>query len=54
MEDRKYRSLVEVTSDWIWEVDRDARYVYSSPKVQEILGYRSEELIGMRPFELMP
>jgi len=50
----RFRALVEVTSDWIWAVDKDAVYTYSSPKVRELLGYEPEEIIGKTPFELMP
>jgi PAS domain S-box-containing protein len=50
----KYRSLVETTSDWIWEVGADGTYTYASPKVEEILGYHPEEIVGMTPFDLMP
>ena len=50
----KYRSLVETTSDWIWEVDTDGVYTYANPKVEEILGYKPEEVIGKTPFDFMP
>ena len=50
----RFRSLVEATSDWVWEVDAAARYTYASPKVEELLGYRPGELIGRTPFDLMP
>jgi len=46
--------LVEVTSDWIWAVDKDAVYTYSSPKIRDLLGYEPEEIIGKTPFDLMP
>jgi PAS domain S-box-containing protein len=49
-----FRSLVETTSDWIWEVDNDGIYTYASPRVKEILGYEPEEMIGKRPFDFMP
>jgi hypothetical protein len=35
----RFRSLVETTSDWIWEVNPDGAYIYSSPKVQDLLGF---------------
>lgn len=35
----KFRNLVEVTSDWIWEVNRQGLFTYVSPKVRDILGY---------------
>ncbi len=49
-----YRSLVENTSDWIWEVDRDGIYTYVNPKATELLGYEPEEIIGRTPFDFMP
>jgi PAS domain S-box-containing protein len=52
-EDR-FRSLVETTSDWIWEVDKNGVYTYVSPKIRDILGYEPEEILGKTPFDLMP
>ena len=53
-EDR-FRALVESTSDWIWELDTQARFRYASPQVKEILGYEPEELVNrMTGFDLMP
>ena len=49
----KFRSLVETTSDWIWEVDANGIYVYASPKVKDLLGYEPEEIVGRTPFDLM-
>jgi PAS domain S-box-containing protein len=48
-----FRSLVETTSDWVWEVDKDGVYTYASPKIRELLGYEPEEIIGQTPFDLM-
>jgi PAS domain S-box-containing protein len=50
----RFRSLTEVTSDWIWEVDENGFYTYSSPKLFEILGYGTEEIVGKTPFDFMP
>ncbi|MES9873480.1 MAG: diguanylate cyclase [Candidatus Sedimenticola sp. 6PFRAG7] len=52
--EEKFRNLVESSSDWIWEVDRDGIYRYASPQVESILGYRPDEIIGRTPFDLMP
>jgi len=51
---RRFRSLVEATSDWVWEIDQNGIYTYSSPKVKDLLGYEPEEIIGKTPFDLMP
>ncbi|OHB75954.1 MAG: hypothetical protein A2W31_03465 [Planctomycetes bacterium RBG_16_64_10] len=52
--EQRFRSLVETTSDWVWEVDRDAVYTYVSPRIKDLLGYEPEEVLGQRPFDLMP
>jgi len=52
--EEKFRSLVESTSDWIWEINRNGVYTYASPKIKELLGYEPEEVIGKTPFDLMP
>ena len=52
--EERFRSLVETTTDWFWEVDENAVYTYSSPKIRDILGYEPEEVLGKTPFALMP
>lgn len=49
-----FRDLVETSSDWIWQIDENACFTYTSPKVTDILGYTAEEIIGKTPFMLMP
>ena len=51
--EQKFRDMVETTSDWIWEIDKEGKFIYASPKVEEILGYKPEELIGKSAFDLM-
>jgi len=51
--EEQYRSLVEIMSDWIWEMDSGCKVTYSSPQVMDALGYEPEEVIGKTPFELM-
>ena len=52
--EEKFRSLVEVSSDWIWEIDPNGRFTYASPRCRELLGYEPNELLGKTPFDLMP
>ena len=52
--EKRYRALVETTSDWVWEVDADCIYTFASPNVEEILGYRPDEIVGKSPFDFMP
>jgi diguanylate cyclase (GGDEF)-like protein/PAS domain S-box-containing protein len=52
--EERFRSLVETTSDFIWEVDETGSYNYVSPQVIDILGYKPEEILGKTPFDFMP
>lgn len=52
--EEKYRTLVETVSDWVWEVDENARYTYAGPQIRSLLGYEPEEVLGKTPFDLMP
>jgi PAS domain S-box-containing protein len=49
----RFRDIAGAMSDWVWEIDADARYTYCSEKVKDVLGYSGEEMIGKTPFDLM-
>jgi PAS domain S-box-containing protein len=40
--------VTRTTGDWVWEVDAEGRYVYASPMVEQVLGYRPEQVVGRR------
>lgn len=52
--EQRFRSLVETTSDWIWEMDQDGNYTYASPAVADLLGYEPREVLGRKPLDLVP
>ena len=51
--EEKYRTLVTATGDIAWETDAQAHFVYVSPQVESIIGYKPDELIGHAPFEFL-
>lgn len=51
--EKQFRTLVENTSDWLWEIDRKGNYIYSNPRVYNITGYHPEEITGQSIFDLM-
>ena len=53
VEDR-HEVLIESIIDWLWEIDKNGVFTYSSPQIKSILGYSPEEVIGLTPFDLMP
>ena len=47
----RYRTLIENINDLIVETSADGRFIYLSPKHEEVLGYKPEELMGRNIFE---
>ena len=43
--ERRFQDIVANTGDWIWEVDKEGLYTYSSPAVEQVLGYTAAEVI---------
>jgi PAS domain S-box-containing protein len=52
--EKRNLAIIQSTSDWIWELDRHGKYSYCSERVESILGYKAEEIIGKSPHDLMP
>ena len=46
----RFRQISETAEEWIWEVDPDGLYTYSSPAAVQLLGYAPEELVGRLHF----
>jgi PAS domain S-box-containing protein len=46
----RFRQVTENAEEWIWEVDAEGKYRYSSNAVERILGYSPEELIYKKYF----
>jgi PAS domain S-box-containing protein len=48
--EERFKQVVENAGEWVWEVDVHGLYLYSSPIVEKILGYRPDELVGKVSF----
>lgn len=44
---------MEISSDWIWEVDKDWNFTYLSSRIENVLGYSPQELVGRRVKDIM-
>ena len=42
----RLQDIVNTSRDWIWECDRDGRFMFSSPSVLNVLGYTRYEIVG--------
>ncbi len=46
-------AIIFTMSDWVWELNSEGVYTYSSPHVEAVLGYKPEELIGKKYHDFM-
>jgi phosphoserine phosphatase RsbU/P len=44
--EKRFRDITEYAAEWVWEVDAQGKYLYSSPVVEQLLGYTPEEVLG--------
>ena len=51
--EERFRSIVESSGDWIWEMDLAGQHVYCNGSVATLLGYAPESLIGTHSLALM-
>ena len=49
--EKRYRRIVETTSEGIWMLDADHRTSFVNPRMAEILGYRPQDMLGKHPFD---
>ena len=51
--EQRFRTIAEVSADWIWEMDAEGRYTYVSGSVEKCLGYPIEQILGRTSYEFM-
>ncbi|HKU16463.1 MAG TPA: EAL domain-containing protein [Steroidobacteraceae bacterium] len=44
--EQRLHDIVATAQDWIWELDADRRFVFSSESVATILGYSAQDMVG--------
>jgi len=42
----RFRDISENVAEWVWEMDHEGKLTYSSPVVEQLLGYKPEEVLG--------
>jgi two-component system cell cycle sensor histidine kinase/response regulator CckA len=51
--EKRYRSIVEESTEWIWEIDTNGRQIFNNRAVERVLGRTPEESEGSLCFDLM-
>lgn len=49
----RFRDFSQLIGEWLWEIDLNGLYTYSSPKVKDLLAYAPSEVVGKTPFDFM-
>jgi len=52
--EQRFRDVVHASGEYVWETDAQWRYTYLSERVEAVLGYARNELLGRTPHEFMP
>jgi PAS domain S-box-containing protein len=52
--EERLRDVMVSAGDWVWEVDANGVYTYSSENAFDLLGWSPEEVVGKTPFAFMP
>lgn len=50
---KRFKDIVLSMGDWIWEINLDGVYVFSSEKSIDVIGYSPEEVIGKVCFDFI-
>jgi PAS domain S-box-containing protein len=51
--ERKYRQFIETTHEGVWEIDAETRTRFVNPRMQQLLGYTANEMLGRRLTDFM-
>ncbi len=43
---QRFKDIAEISSDWIWECDKDLRFIYLSNRFSQVAGVPKERLLG--------
>ncbi len=49
----RFADIAMSTQDWLWEINADGYFTYSSERVSEVLGYSSEEITWFRWYDVL-
>lgn len=52
LSEQRFKNIVEISSDWVWECDEDLRFTYVSGRFAEAAGAPAESIIGKTRHEL--
>lgn len=52
--ERRFRDVIEATTDWIWEADSESRLTWLSERFSGITGHHSDDWLGKSMLDFIP
>ncbi|MBW2713907.1 MAG: PAS domain S-box protein, partial [Deltaproteobacteria bacterium] len=52
--EQRFRDVADAVGEYVWELDKEDRFVFVTARVREVLGYSPTDLIGKTPADFMP
>lgn len=52
--EQRFHDVVEASGEYVWETDAEFRFTYLSARIETILGYPRDRILGRRPKDFMP
>jgi len=50
LNEERFRQVAELSRTVVWEIDKEGKYTYISSVVEQVFGYKPEELVGKKYF----
>jgi len=54
LNEARFRDISLSMADWIWEVDKEGKYTFTTGNTKKILGYNQQEMLEKSPLDFMP
>lgn len=51
--ENRLKDIIFSIADWVWEIDLDGKYTYSSHQGTDLIDLSQDEIIGKKPFDFM-
>ncbi len=52
--EQRFVDVLDAAGEYVWEVDNEGAYTFASARVEKVLGYTPEELMGRTAASMMP
>jgi diguanylate cyclase (GGDEF)-like protein/PAS domain S-box-containing protein len=52
--EQRFSDVIEAAGEYVWEIDLNGKYTFVSSRIERVLGYARDEILGKQPSDFMP